>query len=124
MLFSPLIERLSYRTHDFSMTDLHNALKQGKAIGPAGISEDGRFLLKEPSNIDGLYEKLSSAPKNAITEDGSDDFIDNKSYMLHRTGTIKPDQCPKLAIISTSSAFLKNSQTSLKSYMTKRTYYR
>ena len=25
--------------------------------------------------------------------------------MLHRTGTIKPDQCPKLAIISTLSAF-------------------
>ena len=101
----PLVERLSYSTPDFSMTDFHNALKQGKAIEPTGISGNDRFLLKEPSNIDELYEKLSSAPKHAITKDGyrvSDVFIDSRSYMLHRTGTIKPDQCPKLAIISTS----------------------
>ena len=114
MLFSLLIERLSYSTPDSSMTDFHNALKQGKTIEPAGIiSENGRFLLKEPSNIDELYEKLFSALKHAITKDGitkdgyrvSDVFIDSRSYMLHRTGTIKPDQCPKLAIISTLSAF-------------------
>ena len=62
MLFSLLIERLSYSTPDSSMTDFHNALKQGKTIEPAGIiSENGRFLLKEPSNIDELYEKLFSA---------------------------------------------------------------
>ena len=99
MLFSLLIERLSYSTPDSSMTDFHNALKQGKTIEPAGIiSENGRFLLKEPSNIDELYEKLFSALKHAITKDGyrvSDVFIDSRSYMLHRTGTIKPDQCPK-----------------------------
>ena len=43
-----------------------------------------------------------------MTKDGYrvyDVFIDSRSYMLHRTGSIKPDQCPKLAIISTSSAF-------------------
>ena len=65
MLFSLLIERLSYSTPDSSMTDFHNALKQGKTIEPAGIiSENGRFLLKEPSNIDELYEKLFSALKH------------------------------------------------------------
>lgn len=83
-------------------------MKQGKTIEPAGISENGRFLLNEPSNIAEIYEKLSSAPKHAITKDGyrvSDVFIDSRSYILHRTGTIKPDQCSKLAIISTSSAF-------------------
>ena len=85
MLFSLLIERLSYSTPDSSMTDFHNALKQGKTIEPAGIISE-----------------------NGITKDGyrvSDVFIDSRSYMLHRTGTIKPDQCPKLAIISTLSAF-------------------